>query len=171
MPDAGVLAVLTLGIVAAAMVAEFRISRRNELALRARGAVEPADDVHPIMQVAYPMCFLVMIAEGAAISAPGPRAWAVGGGVFLVAKALKYWAIASLASRWTFRVLVLAGEPLVTRGPYRWMTHPNYIAVIGELVGVAIMMQAIRSGPAAVVGFGALLARRIGVENRALGRL
>ena len=56
--------------------------------------------------------------------------------VFVVAKALKLWAIRSLGERWTFRVFVLPGSRLVTDGPYRWVRHPNYIAVVGELVGL-----------------------------------
>ena len=51
------------------------------------------------------------------------------------------------------------------------MTHPNYVAVIGELIGTAVMMTSAVTGPLAVVGFGILIGKRITVENRALGRL
>ncbi|MDH4066903.1 MAG: hypothetical protein OEW19_21085, partial [Acidobacteriota bacterium] len=55
-------------------------------------------------------------------------------------------------------------------GPYRWMRHPNYVAVIGELVGVALTVWAPVFGALSVVGFGWLMLRRIEVEDRALGR-
>jgi methyltransferase len=89
--------------------------------------------------------------------------------VFGIAKALKYWAIATLGRRWTFRVLVPPGSTRIVAGPYRWMRHPNYVAVIGELAGAAAMMRAIVAGPIATVGFGALMLARIRIEERALG--
>jgi methyltransferase len=90
--------------------------------------------------------------------------------VFVVAKALKYWAIATLGTRWTFRVLVVPGAPLVGAGPYRFMRHPNYVGVCLELVGMACMARAFVSGPLAVGVFAALLVARMRVEDRALGR-
>jgi methyltransferase len=88
--------------------------------------------------------------------------------VFTAAKALKYWAIASLGERWTFRVLVPPGAASITAGPYRWLSHPNYVAVAGEIAGCALAMHAIVTGPVAFVGFGLLMLRRIKVEEAAL---
>ena len=73
--------------------------------------------------------------------------------------------------RWTFRVLVLRDAPLVAAGPYRLIHHPNYVAVIGELVGVAATVWAPITGVLVTIGFGLLLRARIRVEDRALGRL
>ena len=58
---------------------------------------------------------------------------------------------------------------MVARGPYRYLRHPNYVGVVGEIVGVGLVAQAIVSGPLAVLAFGVLLARRLAVEERALG--
>jgi len=88
-----------------------------------------------------------------------------------VAKIIKYWAIATLGPRWTFRVLVPPGSSLIHEGPYRLMRHPNYLGVIGELVGMSLMARAVFSGPLAIVGFGAIIAARIRVEERALDRV
>jgi methyltransferase len=120
------------------------------------------------MRVVYPGAFLAMLAEGAARGAPAATVVVAGAIVFAVAKILKWWAILSLGPFWTFRVIVVPGVPLVVKGPYRWLRHPNYLAVIGELVGVAVITGARVSGVAAVVAFGALLITRIGVEERAL---
>ena len=55
--------------------------------------------------------------------------------VFAGAKALKWWAIDTLGGAWTFRVIVVPDAPLVARGPYRWLRHPNYVGVLGEFIG------------------------------------
>lgn len=150
------------------MVIEAVVSARHDRALRARGALEPPGDVYRAMQVAYPAAFLAPIAEGA-WRAAGPDTVAfVGAVMFLVAKALKYWAIASLGTRWTFRVLVPPGSPRTSRGPYRWIAHPNYIAVALELTGVALAMHARVSGPLAVAIFSLLMFKRVRIEEKAL---
>jgi methyltransferase len=87
-----------------------------------------------------------------------------------LAKALKLWAISTLGPRWTFRVLVVPGAPLVAAGPYRFVNHPNYVAVVGELIGVAATLGAFWSGAIVTVMFGLLIRARIRVEDRALGR-
>jgi methyltransferase len=92
-----------------------------------------------------------------------------GFGVFVAAKVLKYWAIGTLGGRWTFKVLVPPGSTRILAGPYRWLRHPNYVAVLGELAGMALMAQAAIAGPLAILVFGALILRRIRVEERALG--
>jgi methyltransferase len=165
------------------MLAENVVSRRHERLLRERGAVEPPGDPFRALAVLYPAAFLVMGVEGAwrelttttvdAVAAPaaGP-AWALSGAVlFLAAKALKYWAIAALSERWSFRVLVEPAVPLVTTGPYRYVTHPNYIAVVGELVGAAMMDGARVTGPVMIAAFGLALAARVRFENAVLRSL
>jgi methyltransferase len=92
-----------------------------------------------------------------------------GGLLFAAAKALKYWAIATLGERWTFRVLVPPGSTRTSVGPYRVMRHPNYVAVMGELLGFALIGQAPIAGAIALIGFGALIRARVRVEERALG--
>ncbi|MGE3886167.1 MAG: isoprenylcysteine carboxylmethyltransferase family protein [Vicinamibacterales bacterium] len=161
-------ALVTLAAVLLVMAGEAVLSRVNEQGLRRRGAVEPPGDVYRTMQWAYPALFVAMAVEGATWG-PSPRAVLLAGlVVFGAAKALKLWAITSLGDRWSFRVLVLPGVPLVESGPYRWMRHPNYLAVVGELLGVALTVWAPVAGLAALVGFGALMLRRIAVEERAL---
>jgi methyltransferase len=157
-----------LAIVFIPMIVEARLAAVNERAQIARGGVEPTGDVYAIMRVAYPAVFLAMIAEGYwRGSGVGPAA-VVGFAMFVAAKLLKAWAIASLGGAWTFRVIVRPGVPLVARGPYRWLRHPNYVAVTGELAGVALMSGAPVAGPLGAVFFGLLVWRRISVEERAL---
>ena len=157
-------------LVVVPMLVETTVSSRNEARLRAAGAVEPPGDVYRIMVVAYPAAFVAMVAEGALRGAESDAWLRAGLAVFVIAKALKYWAIGSLGPRWTFRVLVPPGSARTLSGPYRWFAHPNYVAVAGELVGVALAAHAVVSGPAAVGGFTYLMLRRIRVEEAALGQ-
>jgi methyltransferase len=150
------------------MLAELQLSRYNERVLRAAGAVEPADDVHGTMAWVYPLLFVAMGVEGA-LWGPTPGASTLAGVILLgVSKGLKFWAIASLGTRWTFRVLVPPGAPLVTSGPYGFLRHPNYVAVMGELASMALIVGARATGPLAMLLFGVLIRRRIRVEEAAL---
>jgi methyltransferase len=156
-------------IVFVPMLLELLLSRRNERELRALGAVEPEGDVYALMLVAYPLAFLLIL--GSAWAQP-PRLdmFATAGfALFVGAKLLKYWAILSLGMRWTFRVLVPPGSAPLMLGPYRILRHPNYVAVMGEIAGAALIAQAPVVGAVVCAGFGALILLRIRIEERALG--
>jgi methyltransferase len=155
-------------IVVVPLVFEAALSRRNERQLRAMGAAEPHDDVYWMMQVAYPVAFVAMLAEGWRQPLVDVHV-AEGFALFVGAKLLKYWAILSLGVRWSFRVLVPPGSTRVLAGPYRLLRHPNYVAVMGEIIGAALIAHAPITGTVATVGFGALILLRIRVEERALG--
>lgn len=171
MTPAVAIALLTLLAVLLMMAGELILSAFNEARLRARGAIEPVGDVIAAMRWAYPGTFIAMAIEGA-LSGPAPPTILAGGLVlFGIAKALKMWAIASLGPRWSYRVLVIPGEPLVQSGPYRFIAHPNYLAVIGEIAGVAATVWAPITGTLGILFFGWLMTKRIRVEDRALGRL
>lgn len=152
----------------APMILEARLAARNERRLRDAGAVEPRDDVYRVMQVAYPIAFLAMIGEAWLRDVKTGAAFSVGAVIFAIGKALKYWAIATLDSRWTFRVLVPPQSHRIVRGPYRFVRHPNYIGVAGELAGMALMAQAPFAGVIGTVAFLSLVFMRIRIEERAL---
>jgi methyltransferase len=156
-----------LFVVAIFMIIEARRAAMNERAQRSRGGIEPSDDVYQLMQIAYPGIFIAMLAEGALRGVVVTGVWFASGlTIFVAAKILKWWAISALGPLWTFRVIVVPGSPSVATGPYRIMRHPNYVAVVGEIVSVALMMRAVITGPLALLVFGMLLVRRIAVENR-----
>jgi methyltransferase len=164
-----VTSLLTLAVVLVFMVGELALSRRNERLLLARGAVEAVDPVYVTMRWTYPGAFVAMAVEGI-ITRPEFGVVTIAGlAVFVAAKLLKYWAITTLGERWTYRVLVLPGAPLIARGPYRLVRHPNYVGVVGELAGAGLLTGARWSGPLAVLFFSWLLVRRITAEERALG--
>jgi methyltransferase len=85
------------------------------------------------------------------------------------ATGLRYWTITTLGERWTTRVLVRPGVPLVTRGPYRWLRHPNYLAVVIEIAALPLVHGAWLTAVIFSVLNAALLMVRIAAENEALG--
>jgi methyltransferase len=123
------------------------------------------------MRVAYPGAFLAMIIEGILRGSLAPATVIAGSVLFILAKALKWWAMLSLGPSWTFRVIVVPGAELVTSGPYRYLRHPNYVAVVGELASVALVSGARVAGPIATAAFAMLMLKRIAVENQALGAI
>jgi methyltransferase len=160
---------LLLLLVVPFMLVEAVRSRKNEVQLLARGAVEARGDVYRWMRPVYPGMFLAMAVEGV-LRGPAPASVLVAGvAIFVLAKVLKWAAIRSLGERWSFRVLVLPGAPLIASGPYRYLRHPNYVAVLGEIVGAAIMWRAWVAGIVSGLLFGELLRRRIVEEEVALG--
>lgn len=164
-------ALIVLALAFLPMAFEARLAARHDRALRSAGAVEPRDDVFPMMQVVYPASFLAMALEAFLRGARMDAVFVAGAVVFALAKTIKYWAIATLGPRWTFRVLVPPRSSMVRHGPYRFMRHPNYLGVIGELIGMALIAHAMVSGPIAVVLFAGIIAARIRVEERALNRV
>lgn len=158
-------------LIALERAAELAVARRNARRLRARGGVESGAGHYPLM---------VAVHAGVLVACPlevtlGDRPFLPWLGwpmlVLLAgALALRYWVIASLGGRWCTRVIVLPGTPLVAGGPYRFMRHPNYLAVAVELPALALVHTAWLS---ALVfgGLNALVLRaRIRVEDAALGR-
>ncbi len=86
------------------------------------------------------------------------------------AMALRYWSVATLGDRWNLRLVVLPGEPVATGGPYRWVGHPNYLAVVVETVALPLVHTAWLTAGVSVVVLAPLLARRIRLEEAALAR-
>ena len=160
--------VLVVGAVLLLMLVELQLSAHNEKVLRAQGAVEPPDDVYGRMRIVYPLAFVTM-GVVAALGKPLSRETTLLGLIlFGWAKALKFWAIANLGTRWTFRVLVPPRSTLVTTGPYKFLRHPNYVAVIGEITAIMVALQAWMPGIVATAVFVSLIQQRIKVEERAL---
>jgi methyltransferase len=167
---AGELGPWLLAAVSAERGLELALSARNARRLRARGGVESGRGHYPAM-VAFHAALLVACAlEPLLAPAPWPRAVAQGAAAGVVlAQALRWWAVASLGDRWTTRVITLAGAPPVRRGPYRWLAHPNYLAVVVEVAALPLALGAWRTALAATALNALVLWTRIRVEERALG--
>jgi methyltransferase len=158
-----------LALLAAERGAELVVSTRHARRVLARGGVEAGRGHYPAM-VAFHALFLVACALEAVLhpEPPPPVALAAVGGV-LAAQALRWWAVATLGERWSTRIVVLPGAEPVTGGPYRYLRHPNYLAVALEMACVPLAYGSWRTALAFSAGNAWLLAVRIRAEERALG--
>jgi methyltransferase len=158
-----------IGVVAVQRVSELRLARRNEAWARAQGAREYGAGHYPAFFLLHGAWLLLWPLEawrGGPTLAGGWWLWLL---LFAAAEALRYWAIGTLGSRWNTRILVIPGLPPISRGPYRWLRHPNYVAVVIELAALPLVFGAWRT--ALVVGaanLALLLGVRIPAEMRAL---
>ncbi|MEV4085362.1 isoprenylcysteine carboxylmethyltransferase family protein, partial [Nonomuraea fuscirosea] len=86
----------------------------------------------------------------------------------VLAQGLRWWCIGTLGRQWNTRVVVVPGLPLVDRGPYRWLRHPNYVAVVAEGIALPLVHSAWLTALAFTAANAALLSVRVRVENAAL---
>ena len=121
-------AILLLAAVTLERLSELWLARRNTTALLAKGAYEVAPGHYPLIILLHTLWLVGLWALGWA--APLILGWLA---VFLALQITRFWVMATLGGRWTTRIIVLPGAPLVTGGPYRFVTHPNYLVVIGEI--------------------------------------
>jgi methyltransferase len=121
-------AILLLAAVTLERLVELWLARRNTAALLAKGAYEVAAGHYPLIVMLHTSWLAGLWGIGWA--APLDLGWLA---VFLALQILRFWVMATLGGRWTTRIVVLPGAPLVTGGPYRFVTHPNYLVVIGEI--------------------------------------
>ena len=156
-------ALLLLVFVTLQRLAELAWNRSNEARLRAAGAVEAGAAHYPVMVVLHGAWLAALWVYG--LNRPLVWPWVA---LYLVLQLGRAWVLATLGRRWTTRVFVTPGETLVRRGPYRFVSHPNYLVVALEIfvlpLAFGLWAVALAFGLANL----ALLAWRIRVENQAL---
>jgi methyltransferase len=165
-PLAGLVAFLAYTIVE--RFAELYVSSRTRVVLLARGARESGAGHFWMFVVLHTLYPIALVAEVLGGHARPPAAWPVAFAVWLAAQALRVWAMRSLKERWNVRILVVPGEPLVRTGPYAWLPHPNYVAVVLDLASGPLMFGAWRTALGASLLNAIALAVRVPTENRAL---
>lgn len=156
-------AVALLLLVTAQRLIELVIARRNDARLRAAGGVEYGAGHYPFM-LALHAAWLIGLWAMATRIAPS-LAWVAG---YLVLQGLRLWTLCSLGRRWTTRVIVVPGAPLVRRGPYRFMRHPNYAIVAAEIFVLPMAFGLTVYAIVFSVLNALVLAIRLLVEERAL---
>ena len=159
---------LGVALVSTQRLLELRLSRHNERLLYARGAVERGREHYPFMVALHTLWLLFTLIEGAARKAPSNRLALVS---FLAVQPLRYWAILSLKEHWNTRILVIPGEKLVEKGPYKYLSHPNYVVVATEVLTFPLMFGARITALVFSVLNAILLSVRISEEERALKEL
>jgi methyltransferase len=162
---------LAVGLVSLQRLLELGLSRRHERVLRARGAVERGRGHYHLLVGLHVLWLLSTLTEGLLRGPSIPAWWPVPLALFLLAQLLRYWAILSLGEFWNTRVLVVPGTTLVGHGPYRYLSHPNYVVVVVEIATFPLIFGAWITALVFSALNAALLFVRIRTENRALKEL
>jgi methyltransferase len=152
-----------LALVTLQRLGELVLSRRNTERLLARGAVEVGASHYPLIVLVHAGWLTALWIWG---RDQDVNLAALAG--FLVLQGLRVWILAALGPRWTTRIVVLPGAPLVASGPYRYFPHPNYAVVVGEIALLPLTLHLPRLALIFTLLNLAVLALRIRVENRAL---
>jgi methyltransferase len=158
-----------VALVAGERVAELAVCRRHRRWAHSHGAVEHGRRHYPAMALLHTGLLAGMLVEvwWAQRAFEPLLGWPMLA-VAAAAQGLRWWCIRSLGWRWSTRVLVVPGLPLVTTGPYRWLRHPNYAAVVAEGVALPLVHDAWLTALVFTIGNALVLAVRLRVENTAL---
>lgn len=158
-------AIIILALVTLQRLAELVIAQQNTATLRARGAIEVAPEHYPLI-VAVHAGWLAGLWWLAAIPGLAPNwGWI---GIFALLQLGRVWVLATLGARWTTRILILPHEPLVNGGPFRYISHPNYAVVVGEIAVLPIAFGLYGFALVFTLLNAAVLTIRIRAENAAL---
>lgn len=150
-------------------VAELVVSRRNAAWSMAQGGVESGRRHYRVMVVLHTGLLVGALVEVWIRNPPLQPLLAASMFVLVLAsQGLRWWCIGTLGPRWNTRVIVVPGLPLVRSGPYRWLRHPNYVAVVVEGLALPLVHSAWITAAVFTVLNAVLLAVRIRVEDTAL---
>jgi methyltransferase len=170
--DTRVLYTLLVALVAAGRLVELRIAERNRRNLLARGGIEAGSEHYPWMVGLHAAFLIASPLEVWLLRRPFVPVLAVSMLTLLIlAAALRWWVISTLDGRWTTRIIVLPGVAPVTGGPYRFLRHPNYLAVILEIFSVPMIHTAWLTAIVFSLTNAWMLRVRIHAEEAALSRL
>jgi methyltransferase len=157
-------AICLLGFVTVERVAELVLARRNTIRLLQRGAREAASAHYPLIVALHAAWLggLWLLAW----DRPIRLEWLA---LFAVVQGLRFWVLATLGERWTTRIIVLPGAPLVKTGPYRYFSHPNYAVVVAEIAILPLVFGLTWYALAFSLLNAFVLSIRVTAENAALG--
>ena len=159
---------LALIFVVTQRLLELRLARRNLAWALSQGAKEHGQEHYPLFFLLHIGWMLGWLLEGLS-RGQASSIWWLWLGLFILAQGLRYWAISSLGSYWNTRILIVPGAKRIARGPYKYIPHPNYVAVALELLSLPLVFNAwITALVASLLNAALLLLIRIPAEERAL---
>jgi methyltransferase len=156
-------AIALLTFVTLQRLAELVHAKRNTRALLARGGREIGAEHYPYMVAMHSAWLIGLWIFG--YNQPINGVWFV---IFLLLQLLRVWVLATLGGRWTTRIIVLPQTPRIVSGPYRFLSHPNYVIVVGEIAALPLAFGLPVFALVFSVLNAAMLTVRIRAENRAL---
>jgi methyltransferase len=157
--------IVILALVTLQRLGELWLSNRNTRRLIAKGAREHSPGHYPLI-VAVHAAWLVAL-WWLALNRPVDGFWLA---IFLAVEFARIWVLVSLGPRWTTRIIVIPDAPLVRRGPYRFVNHPNYLVVVAEIAVLPLVFGLWKVALVFTLLNAAILAIRIPAENAALRR-
>src|SRR5580704_4767520 len=153
----------------AGRIAELLISSRNQRAMRAKGASRVEEPRYPWMVILHVGVFAAAGVEVVVLHRPLIPALAIPMLIlFFLSNVLRWWVIRTLKSHWNVQIMDSARLGVVSNGPYRWIRHPNYVAVFVELVSLPLIYSAWITALIAGIGNASVLHNRLAVEDRVL---
>jgi methyltransferase len=161
---------LLIAAVALERVAELVVSQRNLRWSRARGGVEFGAAHYPLMVLLHTVLLVACLVEAAHREFIPVLGWSMFA-LVVAAQGLRWWCITTLGHQWNTRVVVVPGAGRVTGGPYRFLSHPNYVAVVVEGIALPLVHTAWVTALVFTLLNAALLWMRISVEDKALRTL
>lgn len=162
---------MLVALVALLRLVELQVSRRNVATMKSRGGIEVGAGHYPWMVLMHASLLVSCPLEVWLLDRPWVPVLGVPMlGLVAAGMGLRYWTVRTLGVRWTTRVIVLPGEPLVRTGPYRLLRHPNYLGVVLELFALPMVHTAWLTAFVFSVFNAMLLRARIRVEDAALSR-
>jgi methyltransferase len=161
--------VLLIVAVALERLIELVVSTRNLAWARRHGGREYGFGHYPFMVFLHTGLLVACVIEASHRSFIPALGWPMLA-LVLLAQALRWWCITTLGPRWNTRIVVVPGLPLVDRGPYRWVRHPNYVAVVVEGIALPLVHTAWITATVFTVVNAGLLRVRISAENAAMAQ-
>ena len=150
---------------------ELFVAKKNEQIVRKEGAVEYDSEGYKYIVLLHVGFFISFLAEKILLGRDLNSYSAVLFGLFILTQLLRYWAIASLGKYWNTRILVVPGVKLVSMGPYKYISHPNYLAVIIEIAVIPLIFSCYITAIVFSILNLVTLRRRIRIEEKALKQL
>ena len=152
-------------------LSELVLARRNEKFVRAKGAVEYDVRGYKVIVFMHIAFFISLVSEYILLGRTLNHLWIPLLIVFLLTQILRYWAISTLGYYWNTKILVTPGTVAVTNGPYKYLNHPNYVAVIIEIAVIPLIFSCYITAVIFSILNMLVLRRRIIIEERALSTL
>src|ERR1700724_3877432 len=158
-----------LGLVGIGRIVELGISRRNQRQLEKRGVRKVAEPHFRWMVLLHGGVLIAAAIEVVVLHRPLTPALAIPMAVlFVLANLLRWWVIRTLAGHWNVQVMASSHVGVVTSGPYKWVRHPNYVAVVIELFALPMIHTAWITALAGTLANLEILRRRLRVEEGVL---
>ena len=159
---------IILSIVILQRLLELVIAKRNEKNMRTQGAYEVGASHYPLMILLHVSFFISLLVEVTTFNLTSSPLFLVFLIMFLCVQGLRVWCLTSLGSFWNTKIIILPGANVVTKGPYKYLRHPNYLVVSMEIALLPLMFEAYFTAICFTILNSLMLSIRIPTEERAL---